>query len=282
MDFFMEKASPYFHVENQIDIEAIDHLLDLAKKKTYGQTGKPYQPEHKPGIVTDNDVKYFLNLTLPHDTSGLFRGQAQNWALIPKSYRDTDYDPPKEKKSEAILDLRYSHDNRHLNTFCELAAQQNNDFPKSPIEQMVIAQHYGVKTPLLDWTTNIFVAIYFALDLGKDVTDDKNLKPFIYHIRDERFLNPKILSEVKIELTKESTLVTPKPLDRRIERQFSVFSFHPHPLLEPRKIPVDEYRISDNLFINLWKLLEGMGFSSSHYFPDYAGLAERIKQGFLL
>lgn len=278
----MEKDSPYFCVENQTEIDSLDHLLDLAKKKVYWEPGKPYEP----GITTDlsavqPDNALYETRGFLHQASGLFRGQAQNWALIPKSYRDI-HDDRKEETSEIILRFRYDHDNRQLNTFCELAAQQNNDFPRSPIEQMVIAQHYGIKTPLLDWTTNIFVAIYFALDIREEDDDNKNLKPFIYQIRDERLFKLNIGNEEKIELVKGSALVTPKPLDRRVERQFSVFSFHPHPSLKPRKIPVDEYRISDRLFMDLWKLLEGMGFSSSHYFPDYSGLAERIKQGFML
>jgi hypothetical protein len=276
----MEKESPYFCVANQVEIDSLNHLLDLAKKKLYWEPGSPYEP----GITTSESVvqsSYVLTERGPHQTSGLFRGQAQDWALIPKSYRDID-DDRREETSEIILKFRYEHDNPQLNTFCELAAQQNSDFPRSPIEQMVIAQHYGIKTPLLDWTTNIFVAIYFALDIRNEDVDEKNLKPFIYHITDERFFRLNIGSEEKIELVKESALVTPKPLDRRVERQFSVFSFHPHPSLKPRRIPVDEYRISDRLFMDLWKLMEGMGFSSSHYFPDYSGLAERIKQGFVL
>jgi hypothetical protein len=59
-------------------------------------------------------------------------------------------------------------------------SQHNKDFPISPIEPMVVAQHYGIKTPLLDWTTNIFVAVYFSLDL-RDEDEDKKLEPFIYH-----------------------------------------------------------------------------------------------------
>jgi hypothetical protein len=81
---------------------------------------------------------------------------------------------------------------------------------------------------------------------------------------------------------KRSAIIKTIPIDRRIERQFSMFSFHPLPMHNPEKLPIDEYKISGKLFMELWKLMEGMGFSSSHYFPDYAGLADRIKQGFML
>jgi len=147
---------------------------------------------------------------------------------------------------------------------------------------MSIAQHYGIKTPLLDWTTNVFVAAYFALDLKDEDDENINLEPFIYHLKDERWLKSGIESEEMIELVNYSALVNAFPLDRRIERQFSVFSFHPHPLLNPQKIPVNKYKISGDLFMELWKIMEGIGFSSAHLFPDYAGLVDRIKKGYMI
>ncbi|MFH1636233.1 MAG: FRG domain-containing protein [Chloroflexota bacterium] len=273
----MEDKSPYFFINKKVKIETISDLFNLAQKKTYWPPGELYEPKLPPS-TTGKDYAY---VEFPHETSGLFRGQAQNWPLVPSSYRESYFDPDKDT-SEISKSFRYHSATSQLSTFCELASQQNSDFPKSPFEQMIIAQHYGIKTPLLDWTKNIFVAIYFALDLCDEDDENKNLEPYLYHIRDEKLLLSGIEKESEIEKVNESALVMPYPIDRRIERQFSAFSFHPHPLHKPKQIPLDEYRISGKLFIYLWRLLDGMGFSSSHYFPDYAGLADRIKQGYLL
>lgn len=264
----------YFTINKTVKIESIEQLMELTIKKTYGL---PSQPDK---MQSDNLTNHIINYNPTFHTTGIFRGQSNDWDLIPSVYRNKDFDLEKEN-SEIVKKYRYRSDNSEFYTFAKFAGQQNHGFPKTEIEQMIIAQHYGIKTPLLDWTKNIFVAVYFALDL-KDHDDDKNLEPFIYHIYDERMLATVSDGLLKTDDIKNSSLVSPLPIDRRVERQFSVFTFHPHPLENRKKIPINKYIISDNLFIQLWQMMEGMGFSSSHHFPDYAGLAERIKKGYML
>jgi hypothetical protein len=79
-----------------------------------------------------------------------------------------------------------------------------------------------------------------------------------------------------------SAIIEAPPLDRRIERQFSVFSFHPYPLNKAQKIPLTKYIITGELYFELLKVLNGIGITSSNLFPDYAGLADRIKKGYMV
>jgi len=268
----MDNESPYFIVEHK-EINSVSDIIDLTKKKVFSSPGIEFNYEvGQSNSKSDSEI-----FNQPYKTCGLFRGQSENWPLIPSSYRNIKKG---SKPSPYGMDKAYLYisSNKQLIKFCDLAKKQNQEFPKSILQQMFIGQHYGIDTPLLDWTTNIFVAIYFALDLRDEKDEKKNLEPFIYHLKDERLLKSDFDEENIIDIN-YSAIVNPLPLDRRIERQFSVFSFHPHPNFEPIKVPVVEYKINGNLFCELWHIMDGLGFSSPHFFPDYAGLANRIKLG---
>lgn len=271
----MTRQSLFFDVSETIMLNSIDAIIELSHTKSYG-TSELLTKE-----ISSSD-RPFTRADIPHETSGLFRGQAEKLPLIPSTYRGIKVNP-NDKSSDFKLRYAYVKANHQLNVFCKNAILQNKEFPTDPLQQMVIAQHYGIKTPLLDWTKNIFAAIYFALDLRENEEKiEKNFSPFIYHIENENILNNNPLSEEDISLAKESLHITPAPIDRRIERQFSTFTFHPHPSANPIRVPVKEYRIDKKLFIKLWKTLEGLGLTSAHFFPDYSGLADRIKNGYML
>lgn len=94
----------------------------------------------------------------------IFRGQAnESWGLLPKIFRD-EY---KQCELELIDNYKRRYNASDL------------DYLKCIIDM----QHYGMPTKLLDWSENILVAIYFAVE-DCSQNEDKNAKLFIMNSND--------------------------------------------------------------------------------------------------
>ncbi len=105
--------------------------------------------------------------TMYHAHSHLaFRGQADaHWKLTPSVFR--------QSASEATLSRK------RVQKFCELfvAVLKHMGFSADEHTALAAAQHYGLPTPLLDFTTDPMVAVYFALR-GK--TNDPEALPNVW------------------------------------------------------------------------------------------------------
>ncbi len=137
------------------------------------------------------------------------------------------------------------------------------------LEWLAIAQHYGMKTRLLDWTESLLIAAYFAVeDAGAEGS------AVIYGVKDLPVVGPNAdpfgLREVSVY---RPSRVTP-----RIGPQWSIFTIHPQPTSDFRQSGVlSEWRLPGRRNCEQVRLvLDSCGINSASLYPDLSGLARHI------
>jgi FRG domain len=225
-------------------------------------------------------VPQFLQIILQNywsEVGWVFRGQDNiDWPLRPKAGRDQFY---LEATSAWVERGQSSSDLGRFNHWREQAVAYTDALPQNDFECLAFAQHYGLATRLLDWSTNPLVALYFAVEMQGE-TDGAVFCHMPWLIIDRK--NSSIDREFD-----RAVLLTPRPFDRRIAAQSGVFTFHFHPERALTAAQVNEeargaapdgvdlvaIRVPAKAKPIFLRQLNEMGINRKYLFPDLEGLS---------
>jgi hypothetical protein len=233
-------------------------------------------------ISIDQFIREILNLRDENFDFYLFRGQQVNAPLVPSIARYHHNNDITAIERKMLLDLKRRGKLLLPNTTLD------------EWELLILAQHYGLKTRLLDWSSNPLVALYFAI---KDI-DDSETPSFVYSFMGhndqvidkdlplpdhEDFNSPFIIKELKV--------LRPSLNNERIIAQSGWFTVHPYSeenkgfvpmqIDEDLEVNVIEYLIVPGIKRQLMEHLNMLGFNAQTLFPELSGLCHYLNWEYL-
>lgn len=219
-----------------------------------------------------NSMNEFLAEFTNQDLIGgtlIFRGQAQKGNLLPGIARLNRLNNTTETERKMLNELR-------------LRGQMRlSGAPKSSLDLLILAQHYGMKTRLLDWTSNPLAALWFAC------ADRNSGDVYVYVIDASKHMV--VLDENFDPFAQNKTLVVrPSLSNDRILAQHGWFTLHrfsksghggffPLEKMQGGDLQVAyEYHIPGNARDSIISDLDRCGINRATLMPDLGGLCQHL------
>ncbi|HVO91437.1 MAG TPA: FRG domain-containing protein [Terriglobales bacterium] len=226
---------------------------------------------HKPkSPTTIKRLRDFIKLMEDYrfDDFVLFRGQDQDWALLPKIARLNPRDSLLKNEEDMVSAFK-----REAVTF--LSALPTNDW-----DWLSIAQHHGLPTRLLDWTKNPLAALWFAIRYPAKTPDSPAVVWIFKPAEQDIIKNVAAVSPFEGKRTK---VYVPRHVTPRIRAQVAAFTVHKFVASLKRFVPFEKNKQQKHLlhkvlipahaFSEIRFELDRCGVNASSLFPDLDGLS---------
>ena len=198
--------------------------------------------------------------------SAIYRGQPNTeWTLVPSIFRTGAVGIDQ-------LDL--------LQKWKERVSRFASPLPMDDVEWLILAQHYGLATPLLDWTISPLVALFFACDDEKS----KDAPGEVWQALLDEFSQCHYTSTVnafgKGETRVKPFLINAIGRNTRSTAQDSLLSLHTandYQGIRSERI----FTIAPNRKATTLKALDKLSLNSERLHVDIAKLVDRFKEEIL-